>query len=127
MECGARLAALGKAIQVYSDKFDGNYPTANSWQDLLIQHIDLPERYFRCEGAIAANDKNPFHYAINPKAKRTSPPDIVLLFDSTGGRNQFGGSELLAPQNHNGEGCNILFNSGQVKFTAPEEFAKLKW
>jgi prepilin-type processing-associated H-X9-DG protein len=127
MVCGSNLASLGKAIQMYSDKFDGNYPAADSWCDLILQHGDVPERYFNCKGALVKGDKNPYNYAINPKARKTSPPDTVLIFDSKGGKNQFGGPELLAPQNHIGEGCNILFNDGHVKFTTPEEFSELKW
>jgi prepilin-type processing-associated H-X9-DG protein len=127
MVCGTNLVSLGKAIQLYSDKFNGNYPAPDSWCDLLMQHVDVSEHCFQCKGAMVKGDKNPYNYAINPKAHKTSPPDTVLIFDSTGGKNKFGGPELLAPKNHNGEGCNILFNDGHVKFTTPEEFAELKW
>lgn len=52
---------------------------------------------------------------------------IVLLFETKGGWNQFGGLELLTTENHEGEGANILFNDGEVRFLKPDRFGKLKW
>jgi len=51
----------------------------------------------------------------------------VILFDSKPGWNQVGGPELLAPENHGGKGCNILFGNFEVKFIEKEKFGELKW
>ena len=67
------------------------------------------------------------HYAMNPKCWPNSPPDTVLLFETKGGWNQFGGVESLAFENHKGKGCNILFNNGNIVFIKPEEVGNLKW
>jgi prepilin-type processing-associated H-X9-DG protein len=53
--------------------------------------------------------------------------NLVLLFETKKGWNQFGGLELLTTENHKGEGANILFNDGSVKFLEPDRFGKLKW
>jgi prepilin-type processing-associated H-X9-DG protein len=67
------------------------------------------------------------HYAINPNCEPNSPGDVMLLFETKGGWNQFGGAEMRAFENHKGKGCNVLFNDGQVKFVPPEWSMELKW
>jgi len=49
------------------------------------------------------------------------------LFESKPGWNQHGGPELLNPDNHNGKGCNVLFNDAHVEFVKTEDFNDLKW
>jgi len=41
--------------------------------------------------------------------------------------NQVGGLEILTIENHNGQGCFILFNDGRVKFVTLEQLEELKW
>jgi len=120
--CGVNLAALRDAIQDYSNDY-GKYPIANTWCELLIEYADVTKTTFVCKSA----RKGRCHYAINPNAAPNSPGDMVLLFEGNPGWNQFGGAELLAPENHNGEGCNILFNDGHVEFVKTEDLGKLKW
>ncbi len=121
--CRSHLKVLGRAISVYGDEFDGRYPTADQWCDLLVRYADATKRQFVCLSAAEGR----CHYAINPNVEPNSPPDIVLLFETKGGWNQSGGPELLAPENHRGKGCNILFNDRSIRFVRKEEFTKLKW
>lgn len=70
------------------------------------------------------------HYAINSDANLNSSPSTVLLFETKGGWNQFGGSEILSIDNHLSEGrkgCTVLFNDGHVEFVKPKDIAKLNW
>jgi prepilin-type processing-associated H-X9-DG protein len=67
------------------------------------------------------------HYALNPNCGPNSPGDVVLLFETTGGWNQYGGPEILTTENHGGKGCNVLFNDGSVRFVDADELTKLKW
>jgi prepilin-type processing-associated H-X9-DG protein len=64
---------------------------------------------------------------MNPDCEPNSPGDVVLLFDTQPGWNQHGGAELLAPENHRGKNCNILFNDGTVKFIKKKHFDHLRW
>ncbi|MGB2807018.1 MAG: DUF4190 domain-containing protein [Sedimentisphaerales bacterium] len=121
--CWSNLNSLRMAISSYSDKFDGKYPTANQWCDLLVQYTYTNKEEFICSSA----GEGRCHYAINPNVEPNSSPNIVLLFETKGGWNQYGGPELLAPENHRGKGCNILFNSGSIKFVRKKEFPMLKW
>lgn len=121
--CWSNLNSLKREISTYRDRFDGQYPTANQWCDLLVQYAYTNKEEFICSSA----GEGRCHYAINPNVEPNSSPNIVLLFDTKGGWNQYGGPELLAPENHRGKGCNILFNSGSIKFVRKKEFPMLKW
>ena len=123
MMCATNLSGLGKSMLIYAHKNDGEYPTPSEWCDLLLQNTDLQEKQFRCDG----NKKERCSYAMNPNCEPNSPKDMVLLFETKGGWNQFGGEELLTTENHGGHGCNILFNDTHVKFVTPEEIGQLNW
>jgi len=110
------------AIMVYSGDNDDKYPTADKWCDLLLEGGYVPEKLFICP-----EQEGPSSYAINPNAKPKSAPDMVLLFETTAGWNQYGGPEILTTDNHKGEGCNILFNDFHVEFVETEELKYLKW
>jgi hypothetical protein len=125
MTFGTNLSNLGRTMRVYANDFDGKYPTADKWCDLLVKYGEgeLTEKSFRCP----ANKKERCSFAINPNCEPNSPEDVVLLFETKGGWNKFGGSEILTFENHKGKGCNILFNSLHVEFVKPEQISKLKW
>ncbi len=91
MKAGDNLMEVGKALRMYADEFDGEYPTADKWCDLLIEHTDLDRKLLRhpLYGA------GPCDYAMNPNAEPNSPGDMIVLFETAGGWNQHGGREIL--------------------------------
>lgn len=124
--CAANLGALARALRIYANDHDDEFPTAGQWCDLLLQHepSHVTEELFVCPTAEPGRS----HYAINPNATDSaSPPDMVLLFETGPGWNQFGGPELLAPENHQGKGCHILFVDGHVEFVKTGRFDELRW
>lgn len=125
--CHTNLNYLCVAMQVYASNYDNKYPAADKWCDVLLQRGGAREELFVCKGAFKKGNKEPCHYAINPNCEPNSPGDMVLLFETKGGWNQFGGPEILATENHEGEGCNILFNDGRVEFVKTERLSRLKW
>jgi hypothetical protein len=153
--CGTNLIEIKKALTEYSNKY-GQYPPADKWCDLLMQSSDIKGDYFACPGAYEENyhltidqDADPNsqwfdifsyrdsngkvsyvkrgYYAINPNCEPNSPNDVVLLFETQGGWNQFGGPEILTTNWHWKRGCNVLFNDGRVEFIKPKKVGKLKW
>ncbi|MHC4396840.1 MAG: hypothetical protein ACYS1A_14415 [Planctomycetota bacterium] len=123
--CLINISALGKAVSIYSyEENNGEYPAKDKWCDLLKQHVlDIREEYFTCKEA----GEGRCHYAINPNCEPSSPNDVVLLFETKDGWNQYGGPELLTFDNHRGKGCNVLFNDGRVEFVIPERIDELNW
>ena len=127
--CAANLQALGKWMILYAGDYDEEHPRTEKWCDLLIEYmkttVDMRviEKCFICP----ANKKGRCHYAINPNCDMNSPPDTVLLFETKGGWNRFGGPGILTTDNHKGIGCNVLFNDGHVESVKAERLGELKW
>jgi prepilin-type processing-associated H-X9-DG protein len=124
--CNANLKQLGAGLAIYAEKYGNRYPTPQQWCDLLVAEYGQAEDFndiFRCRGA----ETGPCNYAINPNADPNSADDVVLLFESKPGWNQFGGMELLTLENHEGQGCNILLVDGNVEFVKADEIVGLNW
>ena len=56
-----------------------------------------------------------------------APPDMILIFETSPGWNQAGGPEILTTENHQGDGCNILFADSHVEFVPIEDLNDLMW
>jgi len=127
IKCRVNLKALGVAMQFYASEYGNIYPTADKWCDLLLQHTKVGEDLFVCGGPFKKGSQKRCHYAINPNCEPNSPPDMVLLFETKAGWNQFGGPEILTLENHNRKGCNVLFNDGHIEFVKTERLGELNW
>ena len=80
--CLAHLRSLSAAVALYAEEHGGVYPSAGQWCDLLIDRYTL-EKVFKCP----TGGKGRCDYAMNPHGDAHSAPDVVLLFESTGGWN----------------------------------------
>jgi prepilin-type processing-associated H-X9-DG protein len=127
MVCGQNMSGLGKAMLIYANDYDDNFPTQTEWCDLLSKYADVPREGFRRRGA----HEGPCNYAINKNIENfdtgNAPPDMVAIFETYPGWNQSGGPEMLTTDNHQGEGCNILFVDGSVRFIKTKDLNQLKW
>lgn len=136
MVCGCHMAGLGEAIISYADNNNGVYPDPNSWCDQLLEgkyaktnlYLCVPDYRFQYLTFSLSNPKpgiGKSHYAMNINCKPDSSADTVLLFETTLGWNKHGGAELLTFDNHDGSGCNIVFNDGHATFERRP--LELKW
>jgi prepilin-type processing-associated H-X9-DG protein len=127
VHCAANMSALGRAMIIHANDYDDKFPTQTEWCDLLMKYADVPREGFRCKGAL----EGPCNYAMNKNvwnfSKRDIPPDMVVLFETHPGWNQVGGPEILTTDNHQGEGCNVLFADNHVEFVKTRDLEKLKW
>ncbi|MBN1508162.1 MAG: DUF4190 domain-containing protein [Sedimentisphaerales bacterium] len=124
--CAANLQGLGKAMLIYANDYDDRFPTTSEWCDLLTQYAEVAPQAFQCKGG----GEGRCHYAMNKALEGLgidAPPDMVLLFETTPGWNQTGGAEILTVDNHQGDGCNVLFVDGHVAFVKPEGLPNLRW
>jgi len=124
--CRNNLKTLGVCLVAYAKGYEGLHPPAQQWCDVLVaeygEHEDL-NKVFRCPG----DREGPCSYAMNPNADPNGAGDIVLLFESKPGWNQYGGPELLTMKNHKGQGCSVSFVDSSVRFVKADEVAQLKW
>jgi prepilin-type processing-associated H-X9-DG protein len=123
LKCGTNLYGFGKAMLLYSEQFEGRYPPADKWCDMLVKYGDVSSKQFKCP----QDKKIDCSYSYNPCCEPNSPADTVLLFESIGGWNGYGGLELIQPIHQGKKGCNILFNDGHVAFVKLEDIPKLNW
>ena len=126
MVCGENISGLGKAMILYAGDNNEMFPTPEHWCDLLVEYEDCSREMFRCKG----DAQGPSSYAMNKNIDEqgpNAPPDMVLLFESKPGWNQSGGPELLTMENHQGEGCNVLFCDGHYEFVEAEKIEELRW
>lgn len=136
--CATNMSTLGKAMLVYTNDHDGKYPSTSNWCDLLIEHAEVSPQCFRCKGAFGCKAARCYKdvsgklcsYAMNKnmeELRANAPPDMVLLFETSPGWNQSGGPEILTTDNHQREGCNVLFVDSHVQFVKTEDINDLKW
>lgn len=126
MVCATNMSGLSKAMMLYANDYDDQYPTPEKWCDLLIEKCEVTPITFRCKGA----EEGPCNYALNENVAElgiSAPADIVLLFETHPGWNQFGGPEILTTDNHMGEGCTVAFVDGHVEFVKARDIEYLKW
>jgi len=126
MVCATNLSGLGKAMLIYANDYNDMFPTPSKWCDLLIQYQEVTKQTLTCPSA----PKETCSYAMNNDVEKlgtNAPPDMVLLFESSPGWNQSGGPEILTTENHQGEGCNILFVDNHVEFVKTNNLKNLKW
>ncbi len=123
--CLANLRTLGVGLSLYAEEHGGAYPAADKWCDVLVGLVspNASERAFKCP----TGGKGRCDYAMNPRADAQSAPDVVLLFESTGGWNLAGGAELLTTKHHQDQRCNVLFVDGSVRSIKTEEIPRLRW
>jgi prepilin-type processing-associated H-X9-DG protein len=126
MICGNNLSELGKMMLIYAGDYDEKFPTPSKWCDILNNYAEINPKTFRCRGA----SEGPCNYAINiniEKLNKSSPPDMVLMFETHPGWNQAGGPEILTTDYHENEGCNILFADLHVEFVRVNRLEQLRW
>jgi prepilin-type processing-associated H-X9-DG protein len=126
MVCGTNLSGLSKAMMIYANDYDDQYPTPEKWCDLLIEYCEVAPQSFICKGA----PEGPSNYALNENIAQlgiSTQLDIVLLFETHPGWNQVGGPDILTTDNHQGDGCNVAFVDGHVEFVKTRDIPNLKW
>ena len=126
LACSGNMKVIGYSMRLYSHENSGEFPSPDSWSELLIKHADLQEEWLICRAAEKLGSEEKCHYAINPKADPNSAGRVVLLFETKGGWNQYGGKELLTTENHNNRGCSVLFNDSIVGFIRAEDINDLR-
>ncbi len=132
--CLTNLREFPEAIHLYASDHNGVLPTPSKWCDLLIEGGYVRKEFLKCPSA----KNGPCNYAMNQYVENMVQitynnygdmelrTDIVLLFETAPGWNQFGGAEILTATNHKDKGCNVLFWGG-LEFVKKQDFHKLKW
>ena len=124
--CDRKLVYLSERILDISKANHNKYKKKN-WCD-SIKDVFGSEHMFKCP----VDKTGPCSYAMNeniPADANELPGDLVLLFESTPGWNQTGGTDDVVTDRHGEKnpGANIAFADGHVEFVKPEAIPTLRW
>lgn len=134
--CQANNRSLALCCLVYHMD-EGCWPAKDNWCDLIKSYADETTedvkiklgrkiKVYQCP----KDEIGPCSYAMNeniPGDANELPDDLVLLFESTPGWNQIGGSDDVITDRHKRPGANIAFVNGHVEFVKPEDVPNLRW
>jgi hypothetical protein len=116
---GELLRGVANSLLVYMQDNSGRYPDPNRWCDLLVANADLSPNSLKHRGQGC--------YAFNDQATRSSPNDVVLVFESKPGWNQHGGPELLRLDWYWPHGAFVMHKDFSVDYVWPRDAASLRW
>ncbi len=102
--CGANMKGTGTAMMIYANGYAGQVPTF----EILIEHGEMVAEQLNCPSSDAAIGDLHACYELIPNASiLRSRSDVVWMYEP--------------PDNHGGEGSNILFTDGHVEFIRGED------
>jgi hypothetical protein len=120
--CQGNLEYLGMMLDIYKITYN-KYPPPEKWCDTLIKGSYVGYKILICPFA----GEGGCHYALNSFAEPGSPADMVLVYETNSGWNQYGGLEIANMTHHAEPGCYVLFNDKHVEFISPDKLNTLKW
>ncbi len=88
--CRINLSSLGKAIMLYSNDYNDQYPTSDKWCNLLIQYSEVSRKTFLCKEGLKKDDKRPRHYVIEPGDELNLPAGLEFLYEDEFGCHHYG-------------------------------------
>ncbi len=125
--CVNNAKQLALAIRVYASDNKNQFPPAATWCDAIRSTVGQ-DRVFRCP---AAGMDQKCHYAFNAKLNGLDvnkvAPDTVMIFETAGGWDVNGGSELLLDQPRHRRGIVVAFADGSVQVLNASRLGTLRW
>ncbi len=127
--CAINISGLGKAIYLYRSDYDGQYPTADKWCDLLVMNYEVKLEYLVCKGSDAKIGESSYALNKNIAGKKSSeiPEDTVILFETNYGKNPLGRDGTLGDREWY-KSLNSLGERDDLKqLKRLEKVYKLRW
>ena len=128
INCMNNEKQLALAVLMYSNDNTNHMPPAAKWCDAIKPSVGS-DMVFRCVLAVSSNRCD---YAFNSKLDGLElgkiNPQTVMIFESDGGWNANGGSELLpAKARHLQKFYVVAFVDGHVEAVNQSKFNALRW
>ena len=127
--CAINVSGLGKAIYMYRSDFDGQYPTADKWCDLLVMNYEVKLESLLCKGSDAKIGESSYALNKNIAGKKSSdiPEDTVILFETNYGKNPLGRDGTLGDRQWYRSLSSLGNRDDLKKHKHSEKVYKLRW
>ena len=122
INCLENLRSIEIALFEYKEK-NGHWPDKENWNDVILPYLSSPD-VLKCR----ADKIGPCSYAMNeniPNDTHDLPTNMVLIFESNPGWNNFGGADDVVMSRH--RGFSVCYCSEGRDFVEPEDANKLQW
>jgi hypothetical protein len=124
--CIERVKQLALAVRMYSKDNKDQFPPAATWCDAIRTYVGSEEN-FQCPNTLPGKR---CHYAYNAKLdgldKSKINPNTVMIFETEGGWNVNGGSELMLKYPRHNEFV-FAFANGRVMALPKSQLNTLRW
>jgi hypothetical protein len=127
INCVNNEKQLALAIRIYSGDNKDKFPPAATWCDAIKTYAGS-ERIFKCP---AGNSSSRCDYAFNAKLDGVDEskinPQTVMIFESAGGWNANGGSELMIGKPRHARMVVVALADGSVRQLPESQLNTLRW
>jgi len=127
INCVNNEKQLALAIRMYSGDNKDKFPPAATWCDAIKTYAGT-ERVFKCP---AENSSSRCDYAFNAKLDGMDAskinPQTVMIFESVGGWNANGGSELMIGKPRHARMVVVALADGSVQQLSESRLNTLRW
>ena len=128
INCVNHEKQLALAIRIYSGDNKDQFPPAATWCAAIQPETAGNQQLFRCQ---AVDSPSRCDYAFNAKLSGLDiskvNPQTVLLFESDGGWNANGGSELMIGKPRHAQILVVAFADGSVQLLRESQINTLRW
>ena len=129
INCVSNEKILALGVRMYCTDHTNYFPTAATWCDAIKPYVPLAQN-FKCPSANPADQCDyAFNAALDGMDESKVDPQTVMLFESNGGWDAHGGSELMVtPARHqNGRIYVVAFADGSVQEVRQSQLDTLRW
>ncbi|HEX5221120.1 MAG TPA: DUF4190 domain-containing protein [Verrucomicrobiae bacterium] len=127
--CLNNVRQINLALIIHAQANTNTYPSAATWCDSIQSNL-ISTGAFKCK---VADPSHRCHYAFNAKLDGLStdeiknPAQTVLVFETDGGWNLSGGSELKPKQSRHGRMVAVGFVDGHAEMVEASRLSQLQW
>jgi prepilin-type processing-associated H-X9-DG protein len=129
INCVVNEKQLALAALIYAGDHTNQFPPSASWCDAILPNVGSNNRVFQCPTAANPADKcdYAFNAALGGMDTGKVNPRTVLIFESDGGWNASGGSELMVSRHMGGKVCVVAYADGSVQEIRQSALNTLRW
>src|SRR5262249_49300642 len=125
-ECVKHVKQVALAVRLFAEDNNGRYPTGASWCDAIATNL-ANAKLLQCPARPGLRCGYGFNRQLAGRTLSSVPPDVVMLFETSGGWNVTGGERELLQDSPHGRSYVVGFADGSVRQLKEDELSTLRW